>query len=342
MATLRLTTIMLIVINSHLALSCKNGIFKKDGTSKGDDKLQPASGGPEGETASRGAAQGQKVEKVSVPPASTPSNNSGVNGQKNIIVDHNSLEIEKIPDELIVKAKREIVIYTAHQSHGQQIVPKGLELLANSNSIFGFKTNWINPPPKDPENAFLRIMDRGGDYKEFWQSDGGKSTIDALEDENNREINLVMFIWCWDLDKLTDDDVHSYLVAMEQFEKRYQGQREVKFVYTTGNADHAGAEGYNRYMNNEMIRNWVKSSQNVARILYDFADIESYLYDQNHAPLGKRQVYRYIHKGKAVDVPIRPDQYRSEECGHTTNEACLYKARAFWWMLARVAGWQGM
>ncbi len=33
--------------------------------------------------------------------------------------------------------------------------------------------------------------------------------------------------------------------------------------------------------------------------------------------------------------------YHGDEAAHTTFESCENKGRAFWWLLARIAGWDG-
>uniref|UniRef100_A0A7C4TAU8 Uncharacterized protein n=1 Tax=candidate division WOR-3 bacterium TaxID=2052148 RepID=A0A7C4TAU8_UNCW3 len=40
-------------------------------------------------------------------------------------------------------------------------------------------------------------------------------------------------------------------------------------------------------------------------------------------------------------IPHEHPNFQGDEGGHTTFESCEQKGKAVWWMLARIAGWQG-
>jgi hypothetical protein len=60
--------------------------------------------------------------------------------------------------------------------------------------------------------------------------------------------------------------------------------------------------------------------------LFDFADLDCWYNGQQHLVNG---------------IPMEHPNFHGDEAGHTTYESCENKARAFWWLMARLAGWEG-
>lgn len=79
-------------------------------------------------------------------------------------------------------------------------------------------------------------------------------------------------------------------------------------------------------------------------MLFDFADIESYDSDGNYYLDRCADDECYFDYGmKNCDQEwcyANPGQCSSCECAHSESINCDQKARAFWWMIARIAGWQ--
>jgi hypothetical protein len=84
------------------------------------------------------------------------------------------------------------------------------------------------------------------------------------------------------------------------------------------------------YARNNQIRDFVESHD---KILFDFADIESFDPDGIYYPFGS-------------DACEWCEQWCAdhtcpgcEDCAHSHCFNCYLKGKAFWWLLARIAGW---
>jgi chitodextrinase len=114
-----------------------------------------------------------------------------------------------------------------------------------------------------------------------------------------------------------------------------------KVVFTTGPIDDDGfnkeESGYQRAIKNDYIRNYVRNSPNNL-ILFDFADILAY----NNA--GQRQTttwnsntYEFIHNDNLLMLDGSP----MNTGYHFGERGALRIGKALWWLLARIAGWDG-
>ena len=128
---------------------------------------------------------------------------------------------------------------------------------------------------------------------------------------------------------------------MDQLEKDYP---ERIFVYMTGHLDGTGENG-NLHRINETIRAFCSKN---SKVLFDFADIESYDPDGNYV-LDKqaRDTCDYREDGQrknwAADwIARNPDHGISlpDRSAHTHPLNGALKGRAFWSMLSQLAGWK--
>ncbi|MBN1801760.1 MAG: hypothetical protein JW891_09660 [Candidatus Lokiarchaeota archaeon] len=263
-----------------------------------------------------------------------------------LIIDHECVDWTSIPIEYITLAK-ELNFHYAHTSHGGQIT-SGLYDLQSLNPVFNFSSGDQTLPD---ENDTLCIFD-GQETEDYitpdlyWETfQGIKYTQNVIN--NNLALNLSMWSWCTQVNYYSADSIEEYLEVMNEFEQNYSS-RGVRFIYMTGNCDtgdfsehgtpaDSGNQnpegGYQRYLNNQRIREYCLLND---KILFDFGDIECWLYD-NDGDFYDYSNFKYDTGSETILVPKRHWQYSNQdEVAHTTEKNCENKAKAFWWMLAKI------
>lgn len=195
--------------------------------------------------------------------------------------------------------------FYGHTSHGSQVMT-GLYMLAAENPT---------------QCAMPTIDEAGGDL-------GSIDWVSATQDflYTHPECNFVMWSWCGQVSSSTEEYINDYLNSMNDLESIFPG---VKFVYMTGHLDGGGVDG-NLYIRNNQIRAYCAAH---GKILFDFADIESYSPDNTYYPDGSdacEWCYTWCASNPCLDCG---------GCAHSHCFNCYQKGKAWWWMLARVTGW---
>lgn len=163
----------------------------------------------------------------------------------------------------------------------------------------------------------------------------------------------------WGLDtgdqSLTSNSVcmDTYLNAVEQYMQHCSSNGyATKVVFTTGPVDDgygimSGTEnGFQRELKHDYIRSHVRV--NSTRILFDYADILCWSnngveYITNWNDGGTNRPHANIHPDNMKDYDGAWNMISHTEDGdHIGEVGALRLAKAMWWMLARIAGWDGV
>ncbi|MBN1845536.1 MAG: hypothetical protein JW810_07620, partial [Sedimentisphaerales bacterium] len=264
-----------------------------------------------------------------------------------LIIDHTCTDITRIPEFAIHRAKADLHIAYGHTSHGSQITDgmtglvgfangggKGLDLPAD---IFAWNNGGAGGA-LDLHDYFAP-GDLGNPDRTTW----AQRTRDYLDNPNHADVNVVIWSWCGQA-ATSIANIDIYLNLMEGLIQDYP---EVQFVFMTGHLDGTGQTGL-LHLANEHIRQHCRTHQ---RILYDFADIESYDPDArvNYLPLLAKDTCEYDGDDdgyRESNWAINWQNLHTEgvdwyncSCAHSQPLNGNQKAYAAWWLWARLAGW---
>lgn len=258
-------------------------------------------------------------------------------GSKEVIIDHHSTSLGAIPSEWIVTAKKNLHIAYQHTSHGSQLIDGMTGLVTFKGSAY----KWNNGGSGGALDLHDYAMsgDLGVPDRTTWE------TLTRTYLASNADVNVIIWSWCGEVSFATEDDINTYLNLMNSLESDFPN---VKFVYMTGHLDGTGLLG-NLHLMNEKIRNYCKTNH---KILYDFADIESYNPDGVFfADKNANDACDYDKKGDgSPDENWATEWQKSHTQGtdwyncssaHTQPLNANLKAYAAWWLWARLAGWSG-
>lgn len=256
-----------------------------------------------------------------------------------VIVDHASARIDTIPEQWIAKAKQDLHIAYGHTSHGSQLTTGMAGLYSWKGDLYDFNNGGTGGALDLRDTPFSGAYDLGNPDRTSWAA-ATRSYLNAHTD-----INVVIWSWCGQVSSATEADINTYLSLMNDLEADYPG---VKFVYMTGHLDGSGLYE-NLHVRNEQIRSYCRDND---KILYDFADIESYNPDGEY--FGDKipnDNCDYDSNGDGVRDANWALQWQAQntlgvdwyDCSAAHSQALNgnLKAYAAWQLWARLAGWGG-
>jgi len=250
-----------------------------------------------------------------------------------IIIDHTTTDLAKIPPEWLAQAKA-LALHFAHTSHGSQLLT-GAEWWQEQRPDLAVDVRYDVQPP-GPDDA-LNIYD-GNDYdgnnyitpEMYWASDDGRTHTNQVA--SSGLFDYSMWSWCGQQSDNSVAEVNTYLDTLAQFEAAHPAMR---YIYMTGHTDGGGST---LARNNQMVRDYVAAN---GKVLFDFAAIEQYdpagiYYPNADDSCPWCPQWCADHPDDCADLPEWDDW-----CAHTHPLQCRLKGQAFWWMMARLAGWPG-
>lgn len=251
-----------------------------------------------------------------------------------LIVDHTATDLSVLPGTAIELAKQDLHIVYGHTSHGSQLTTGMTGLASFTHAPYPGSVYAWN---KGGTGGALDLDEQG-----VWNDLGNPdfiswSTMTRNYLNSHPLTNVVIWSWCGELSWATSANVDTYLSLMDTLEADYP---DVAFVYMTGHLDGTGVAG-NLNQRNNQIRQFCRTHN---KVLYDFADIESY------DPDGNEYLSRNADDGCNYNggnwATIWQDGHAEGvdwyQCSaaHTEPLNANRKAYAAWNLWARLAGWQ--
>jgi len=262
-----------------------------------------------------------------------------------IIIDHNCTNLDSIPIPALQKATKTLHIAYGHTSHGSQIIGGMNGLQKQSTDLLGYKGDYYcwdeyhevygNNPCLDVDDNFVS-GDLGHNGNTSWAE---RTRNYLLNSSNAKDINVVMWSWCGGCSDNTDQGIQKYLDAMNSLENEF---KNISFIYMTGHLDHNRDTQLKH--NNQLIRDYCIANN---KVLFDFADIESYDPDGIYYEYSNDDCSYYDSNGNKIGNWATEWQSSHEkgkywfDC-HAAHSQPLNgnrKGYAAWWMWARIAGW---
>lgn len=256
--------------------------------------------------------------------------------------------LTSISDSWISYAKGNLSIAYFHTSHGSQLTTgmSPLGTFMGRTHFYGFNASGTGGALK----LFEPDEDDGYPYDIRDLSDYVNGFDDTTRSflSSHSGYNVIMWSWCSMETNL--DDVDTYLENMNQLEHEYPG---IQFVYMTGHLNGWGESG-SVHIANERVREYCLINN---KILYDFANIESYDPDDKYW-LDKYSDDNCTYDGNGNNMIDEEDRINYNwaiewqeahtedidwydcSCAHSQALNGNMKAYAAWYLFAKLAGWE--
>ncbi len=266
------------------------------------------------------------------------------------IINHNCVQIKQIPESAILAAKQKLHIAYGHTSHGSQLTTGMTGLVVFMNGL-GSPNNlyaWNNGGTSGALDLHDYAMAGDVGYYPQWVNNtrtylGNPDPVTGRGTGTNADVNVIIWSWCGQVTTTYTSGLlnTNYLNPMVQLETDYPG---IKFIYMTGHLDHS-ADASNKAAN-QAIRDFCTANN---KILYDFADIESYNPDKVYFQYAGDDCSYYSSTGTLLgnwatewqNTHTENVDWYSCSSAHSQPLNANQKAYGAWWLWARLGGWNG-
>lgn len=276
--------------------------------------------------------------------------------------------LREIPEEYINKARTTLHIAYQHTSHGTQVA-RGIfglpDYKEGDDLLFGITNNAPEAGKLDfHDYALASYATPGEDASDLSRNETAfiQATRNFLSDDANDDINVIMWSWCNIAGHLP---ATNYLPGMELLISEYgeggtkigtgEGLREhpVTFIFMTGHANLESNTGDGNPKNQaKLIVDYCMEND---QYCLDYYSIDTYDMGDNYwedaGDDGNSAAYGgnyYLDWQNAHELGIDWYENRSAPGGEVVFGAhnsqhitANRKAYAMWWILARIAGWDG-
>jgi hypothetical protein len=195
-----------------------------------------------------------------------------------LVIDHNNTDLTALSLASVARAKAELHIAYGHTSHGSQVTT-GMTAMNGFINGGGLGMSCTADTFRWHDGELTGALDLDdcfmpGDLGNPNRTEWAARTETYLDDPANSDVNVVMWSWCGQADT-SEANIATYLNLMTQLENKYA---DVTFVYMTGHVNGCSTTG-NLFLRNQQIRDYCTAND---KVLYDFADIESWDPDGNY------------------------------------------------------------
>ena len=276
--------------------------------------------------------------KNSTGPGDPASNAPYIPAYGAVTVNHQTIDLTRVPLNAIDSARSKLKIAYGHTSHGSQLITGMDGLVSFKGDAYRFSATGAGGALTLHDTPFSGASDLGAPDRTSWAS-ATRTYLQA-----NPDINVVIWSWCGEVSSASEGDITTYLDLMNGLERDYPA---VRFVYMTGHLDGSGLTG-NLHLRNEQIRAYCAANN---KTLFDFADIESYNPDGTY--FGDKKPNDNCDYDANGDGTLEgnwaiewqnahPGAWFQCSPAHTQPLNGNMKAYAAWWLWARLAGWPGV